>query len=193
LEAVENNLFYTRPLRITLGLAGGYDSNVIAKPRQESVAGTTNDPGTGYFSPSVRIEYVPRLNGPWLFNAMYSSSATLNQNYVHSRDSITNTLSVLPGYNFGRFSVSFLGSYTYYSLRTDSDIIPDGNAGYKHYEDYFTAGPIIKILLTDSQILELFGGYDKKNYYNQVITSDNSIRDAEGLRGYLSWAWFYRF
>lgn len=191
LEAVENRLFYTRPLRVTLGLSGGYDSNVVSKPRVESLAGGTGDPGCGILSPSLRIEYAPRLEGPWLFNAQYSSAAIFNEHYVHSRDSMTNTFSVIPGYNFGRFSVSMLGSYTDYLLRTDSDIVPDGNAGYKHYEDFFTFGPIVKIMLTERQILEVFAGYDKKNYYNQVITSTNSLRDAEGPRAYLSWIWFY--
>ena len=191
LEAVENSIFYTRPVRVTLGLSGGYDSNVISKPRQESVAGGAGDPGGGIISPSVRIEYVPQLDGPWLFNAQYSSSANFNEHYVHTRDSIANTFSVIPGYNFGRFSISMLGSYTDYSLRTDSDISPDGNAGYKHYEDFFTGGPIVKVMLTEKQILEFFAGYDKKNYYNQAITSNNSQRDAEGFRAYLNWTWFY--
>lgn len=191
LEAVESNLFYTRPLRVTLNLSGGYDSNIISKPRQESLAGGIGDPGGGFISPSLRIEYVPNLEGPWLFNAMYFTSATFNEHFVHSRDSISHTFSIIPGYNFGRFSTSMLGSYTYYSLRTDSDLIPDGNAGYKHYEDYYTFGPIAKLMLTEKQILEVFAGYDKKNYYNQVITSPDNMRDAEGFRAYLSWTWFY--
>ena len=190
-EAVENSIFYTRPIRVTLGIYGGYDSNVVSKPRQESMAGGVGSPGSGVLSPSVRIEYVPLLNRSWLFNAMYSSSANLHDRFVHSRDLIANTVSFLPGYNFGRFSISMLGSYTNYLLRTDSDIVPDGNAGYKHYEDYFTGGPIVKILLTENQIFELFTGYDKKNYYNQVNPSGNSRRDAEGFRGYLNWVWFF--
>jgi hypothetical protein len=192
LEAVESSLFYTRPLRVTLGLSGGYDSNVISKTRYDSLAGGIGDPGCGVLSPSLRIEYAPNLNGPWLFNAMYASAANYHEHYVHSRDSLTHTFSVIPGYNFGRFSLSMLGNYTYFSLRADSDITPDGNAGYKHYEDYFTFGPIVKTMLTERQILEFFAGYDKKNYYNQVITSPDSIRDAEGLRAYVSWAWFFR-
>ncbi|MEN6621218.1 MAG: tetratricopeptide repeat protein [Smithella sp.] len=191
LEAVESNLFYTRPVRVTLGLSGGYDSNVISKPRQESLAGGIGDPGCGFISPSLRIEYVPNYEGPWLFNAMYASSATFNEHFVHSRDLISNTFSIIPGYNFGRISLSMLGSYTYYSLRTDSDLFPDGNAGYKHYEDYYTFGPITKLMLTEKQILEVFAGYDKKNYYNQLILSPDSVRDAEGFRAYLSWSWFY--
>ena len=189
LEAVENTIFYTRPVRVTLGLSGGYDSNVISKSRQST---DTNDPGVGIISPSLRIEYVPRLDGPWLFNAMYASSATFNERYVHTRDSIVNTFSMIPGYNFGRFSVSMLGSYANYSLRVDANYPPDENAGYKHYEDYYTFGPIVKIMLTEKQILEAFAGYDKKNYYNQIITADpGSMRDAEGPRAYLSWAWFF--
>jgi tetratricopeptide (TPR) repeat protein len=191
LEAVENTIFYTRPVRITLGISGGYDSNVVSKPRTESLSGGIGDPGGGVISPSLRVEYVPHLDGPWLFNAMFSSAANFNEHFIHTRDSIANTFSVMPGYNFGRFSISMLGSYVDYILRADSDIVADGNAGYKHYEDYFTIGPIVKIMMTDSQILEFFIGYDKKNYYNQSITSINSLRDAEGLRAYLSWTWFY--
>ncbi|HRY34790.1 MAG TPA: tetratricopeptide repeat protein [Smithellaceae bacterium] len=190
-DAVEKSIFYTRPIRVTMGIYGGYDSNVVSSPRQESLSGSIGSSGSGVLSPSVRIEYVPRLNRAWLFNAMYSSSANLHDRFVHSRDLIANTVSFLPGYNFGRFSISILGSYTNYLLRTDSDIVPDGNAGYKHYEDYFTGGPVLKLLVTENQILELFTGYDKKNYYNQVIPSGSSRRDAEGFRGYLSWVWFF--
>jgi len=191
LEAVENSLFYTRPLRVTLGFYSGYDSNLVSKPRQESMSGGIGAPGSGFLSPSLRVEYTPNLESPWLFSAMYSASANFNDRYVHSRDSLANTISLMPGYNFGRFSLSMLGSYTNYALRTDPDIIPDGNAGLKHYEDYFTFGPIAKILVTESQIVELFAGYDKKNYYNQVITVPESMRDAEGFRAYASWTWFY--
>jgi len=39
--------------------------------------------------------------------------------------------------------------------------------------------------------VELFAGYDKKNYYNQAFTSNDNLRDAEGVRAYLSWVWFF--
>jgi hypothetical protein len=84
-----------------------------------------------------------------------------------------------------------LGSYTYYPLQTDTGTTPDGNTGYKQYEDYYTFGQIAKFMLTEIQILEAFAGYDKKNYYNQLITSSDSMRDTEGFRVYVSWAYFY--
>jgi len=191
MDAVEQRIFYTRPLRFTLGLYGGYDSNLISKSRHQSLSGGIDEAGSTVLSPSLRVEYVPNLEGPWLLNVMYSAAANINERFVHSRDSFVNTFSVMPGYNFGRFSLSLLGSYSGYTMRTDSDIFPDGNAGYKHYMDYFTGGPVGKVMLTDNQILELFVGYDKKNYYNQVITSNAGMRDAEGYRAYIGWTWFY--
>ncbi|HOW57976.1 MAG TPA: hypothetical protein PKZ12_08225, partial [Smithellaceae bacterium] len=191
MDAVEQRIFYTRPLRFTLGLYGGYDSNLISKSRHQSLSGGIDEAGSTVLSPSLRVEYVPNLEGPWLLNVMYSAAANINERFVHSRDSFVNTFSVMPGYNFGRFSLSLLGSYSGYTMRTDSDIFPDGNAGYKHYMDYFTGGPVGKVMLTDNQILELFVGYDKKNYYNQVITSNAGVRDAEGYRAYIGWTWFY--
>ncbi len=159
------------------------------------MAGSNDSPGSNVLSPSLRIEYAPLFDGPWLFNAHYAAMGSFNERYVHTRDSIVNTFSVIPGYNFGRFSASMLGSYSFISLRTDSDVTPDGNAGYKRYQDYYTFGPIVKVMLTEKQILETFVGYDKKNYYNQVITSTaqfaDNLRDAEGFRAYLSWALFF--
>ncbi len=96
MDAVENTLFYTRPLRVTLGISGGYDSNVTSKPRHESVAGGAGNPETGVFSPSVRLEFVPQLESNWLFNAMFYSTANFNQNYVHSRDSVSSTFPSSP-------------------------------------------------------------------------------------------------
>jgi hypothetical protein len=64
LETVESNLLYTRPLRVTLILSGGYDSNIISKPHQERLAGGTGNPSGGFISPSFLIKYVPDLEGP---------------------------------------------------------------------------------------------------------------------------------
>jgi tetratricopeptide (TPR) repeat protein len=194
LEAVENSLFYTRPSRVTLGLSGGYNTNILSKPRNPELASaiSSDNKRGNSLQPSVRIEFTPGMEGPWLFNASCSATPTINSQHTHTHDAITNSISMLPGYNFGRFSISMLGNYTHFLLRTDDSLNPDGNAGYKHYEDYFTGGPIVKIMLTETQILELFGGYDKKNYYNQVVTSNENLRDAQGLRAYISWIWFYR-
>ena len=191
-EIIEKNRFSSRPLRITLGLYGGYDSNLVSKPSNEIYTLGIQNPESGFLKPSLRVEFVPRLKSPWLFSAMYAFNSTYNQNHVHSQDSMANTVTVLPGYNFGRFSVSFLASYTSYLLRSDPDLIPDEQANLKRYLEYGTVGPVVRILATQNNILELFLGFDKKEFYNQKrLPEYTHNRDAIGPRAYISWTWFY--
>ncbi|MEE9911690.1 MAG: tetratricopeptide repeat protein [Deltaproteobacteria bacterium] len=190
-EMIDESLFPSRPLRVTLGLYGGYDSNLILKPRNDAFAPGIDNPGSAFFRPSLRVEFSPRFTGPWLFSALYSINASYNQKYVHTQDAMSQTVAVMPGYNFGRFSVSALASFTGYLLRTDPDVIPDEQANLKRYLEYGTAGAIFKILATQNNILELFLGYDKKEFYNQNLTIADNNRDAIGPRAYASWTWFY--
>lgn len=190
-DAAEKGQFYTRPLRVTLGVRGGFDSNVVSRPDEASLTTDTRDPGTWLLSPFARLELAPRLEGPWLFNAQYAYNQSFHQHFSHSRDSMANSIAVMPGYAFGRISISLMGSYTNYLLKTDSDLIPDENAGLKRYVDYFTAGPVLKWMVTPTQVLEGFAGYDKKNYYHQPMTQATDSRDNEGVRAYLSWSWFF--
>ena len=48
------------------------------------------------------------------------------------------------------------------------------------------------MLLNQNNILELFAGYDKKEYYNQKIPTPDANRDSVGPRTYLSWIWLFR-
>lgn len=190
-EAIDEGLFPTRPLRVTLGLYGGYDSNLILKPRNDTFAPGIGSPGSAFFKPSLRVEFAPRFEGPWLLSALYAFNAAYHSSFVHSEDAMSHTVAVLPGYNFGRFSVSLLAAYTSYLLRTDPDMFPDENANLKRYLEYVTTGAVFKLLATPNNILEVFLGYDKKEFYHQNLTVAAENRDAVGPRAYLSWTWFF--
>jgi hypothetical protein len=194
-DMVEERLYAERPLRLTIGVFTGYDTNIVSKPIDESVAGgITNEKGM-FLSSSARLDYVPKLEGPWLFNAQYSAASTVNSSHTHSHDTMANSFSVSPGYNFGRFTVNLNASYTSVLLRTDPDIVPaeDSSPGYKRYLDYVSVGPALGFMVNQNNILEFFAGYDRKGYYNQKISSDpTAARDNDGLRTYLSWIWLFR-
>jgi len=194
LASVEEGLFLERPLRLTVGIFAGYDTNIVAKPLESSAAGDITDEEGTTLTTTVRLDYVPRLEGPWLFNAQYTFASVVNSKHTHSHDSLANSFSLSPGYNFGRFAVNLNLNYTNYLLRTDPDLVPapDSSPGYKHYLDYVSLGPAIRVFLNQANLLEVFAGYEVKNYYNQKITGPDSIRDAEGLRTYLSWIWLFR-
>lgn len=193
-DMVEERLYLERPLRLTIGIFAGYDSNIVSKPSESSIASDITGEEGAVLSSSVRLDYVPKLEGPWLFNAQYALASTVNSKHTHSHDSLANSFSISPGYNFGRFSLNLNANYTNVLLRTDPDITPapDSSPGYKRYLDYTYIGPALRVLLNKNNIIELFAGYDKKEYYNQKVTSPDADRDSEGPRTYLSWIWLFK-
>ena len=199
-DLVEKRMYLERPLRLTVSIFGGYDTNIVSKPTNDIIAGDITDEKGRVLQTSVRVDYVPTIDGPWLFNASYSIASSVNQKHTHSHDSLAQTFSASPGYNFGRFAVNFIANYTNVLLRTDPDTSPgpDSDPGYKRYIDDVTYGPSIKFLVTQNNILEVFAGYDKKEYYNQKKTSARTDRfwennrDAEGPRTYISWIWVFK-
>jgi tetratricopeptide (TPR) repeat protein len=192
-DMVEKRLYEERRVRLTIDILGGYDTNMLLKPIDAaSSAGITNEE-SGFLNSSARIDYIPQLEGPWLFNAQFAFGSNLNQKNIHTHDSMVGTFSLSPGYNFGKVALNLFASYTDALLRTDPNLPPTGSsAGYKRYLNYFTYGPSLRILLTPSSILEGFAGYDKKEYFNQLILTPAANRDTEGPRFYISWVGFFK-
>ena len=194
-SVLEQAIEQDRPLRLTVGILGGYDTNMVSKPIDAAAAGNITNEKAFVLSSSARLDYVPRLDGPWLFNAQAAVASTVNSEHTHDHDSFASSFSMAPGYNFGSFAVNLTASYTNALLRTDPDPDPvpaDSNPGYKRYMDYFTVGPTLRVMVNQNNILEVFGGYDKKSYYNQKTSNQESIRDSVGLREYISWVWLFK-
>lgn len=191
---VEERIYQERPLRLTVGVMGGYDTNIVSKPLESSSAGEITDEKGEYLSSTVRLDYLPKLEGPWLFNAQYSAASTVYSIHTHSHDSLANSFSVAPGYNFGRIALNLNASYTHVLLRTDPDLVPDPDSspGYKRYLDYISVGPALRYFVNQENILEVFIGYDKKNYHNQKVFVADDERDTVGLREYISWIWLFK-
>ncbi|MEI9479041.1 MAG: tetratricopeptide repeat protein [Deltaproteobacteria bacterium] len=191
---VEERIYQERPLRLTVGVLGGYDTNIVSKPLETSLAENITDEKGTYLSSSVRLEYVPKLDGPWLFNAQYSMASNVNSKHTHTHDSLANNVSIAPGYNFGRFALNLNASYTNVLIRTDPDLIPDpeSSPGYKRSLDYISVGPTARYLVNQSNILEIFAGYDRKTYHNQKPVSPDADPDSVGFRTYLSWIWLFK-
>ena len=195
-DLVDTAIKTHRPVHLTLSLLGGYDTNIISKPRSNALAGDLdNEKGTTLNS-SVRVDFTPRIEGPWLFNASYTMASFVNSKHTHSHDSLANSIFIAPGYNFGRWAVNLNASYTNFLLRTDdfgnpAPYVPDENAGYKRYLDFYTVAPAIKFLVNQTNIVEFSVGYEKKNYYHQKALGQNNERDTVGPKAYLSWIWLY--
>ncbi|MCK4468129.1 MAG: DUF2860 family protein, partial [Desulfobacterales bacterium] len=165
--------------RITLAVSGQYNTNLLSNPNDSEFTSGSTDEEVFSTAPSLRINYVPTLKGPWLFTAQYAFSGNFHDEYSTSRDTISNSISVVPGYNFGRFSLNLATTYSYSILRGPS---------YKEYSDSLSIGPMLRMALARNHLVELFGGYNRKEYF-QPPTREEEDRDSVGYNTYISWIW----
>lgn len=192
-DVIDSAIKTHRPLHLTMSALGGYDTNIISRPKSDAVAAGLDDEKGVMLQSSLRIDYTPRIEGPWLFNASYTAASVLNSKHTHSHDSLANSFSISPGYNFGRAAVNLNASYTNFLLRTDPDNAPapDSSPGYKKYLDYYTFAPAVRFLVSGAHLIEFSVGYEKKDYDNQKYINEANIRNSVGPKAYLSWIWLY--
>jgi len=182
-DVVSDRIERERPLRATLGVFGGYDSNIIIAPSDSSVAaGDISDKDGYFFRPYARVDYVPTLKGNWLFNGQYLFTGNWYDNYGSSHDNITNGFYAAPGYSFGRHAINLAMNYIHYMVKSPS---------FEEYLQYFSIGPLYRTLLAQNHILELFASYDVKEYSDPPLIPEQD-RDASGPRAYVGWIWTFK-
>ncbi|NVL90001.1 MAG: tetratricopeptide repeat protein [Desulfobacterales bacterium] len=181
-DLVEKRIFLERPVRFTLGLFGQYDTNVVLKPTDASLAPEITDEESSAATTTVRIDYVPIIEGPWLFNAQYSFYGNFHDKYSTTHDVISNGIYIAPGYNFGEYALNLAVRYNHTLVRGTS---------YKRYVDSLSAGPLLRTLAGKNSILELYAGFDKKEYFRPPLTPEED-RDSDTLSTYISWIWLFK-
>jgi tetratricopeptide (TPR) repeat protein len=180
-DLVEERMVMERPLRVTLGAYGQYDTNVVLLPNERAFAPGITDEESAVLTTTARVDYVPVFEGPWLFNAQYAFLGSFYENYSTSHNYLSNGIYVTPGYNFGRYALNLAVNYNHYLVRDPS---------YKQYLDYLYAGPLLRMLLNRDHVLELFSGYVHQEYDEPPLIPQED-RDSDGFYGYLGWIWLY--
>jgi tetratricopeptide (TPR) repeat protein len=180
---VEERGWIERPVRLTLNMQGQYDTNMLQEPYSHPGLSDAGDERSLRLLSTVRLDFAPILKDSWLFNASYALSSSMHEKNSTTYDFLVNSLSVAPGYNFGRFSLNLYANYMY-ALKRDP--------GYERYSDRFSVGPLARVLLTDSkdQVLEIYAGYQKKNYFKAPV-DPNENQAASGLDSRISWMRFF--
>ncbi len=182
LAAVEQRIALEKPLRFTIGVFGQYDDNMVLKPDDQPFeAGITNE-GSGVLNTSFRVNYAPYLKGRWLFSAQYALGSSTHDKNRFTHDSISNSISITPGYNFGRYALYFAAAYNHAFVR---------NPDFKKYSGAFSAGPLLRMSVKESQLLEIFSGYSSSEYYRPVLAPEEE-RDAQGYKSYISYLWLFK-
>ncbi|CAB5083627.1 hypothetical protein D3OALGB2SA_789 [Olavius algarvensis associated proteobacterium Delta 3] len=182
-DLVEDRMFLTRPVRITLGIYPQYDDNVILNPLDTSidpVFGITNE--ESYLTRvSGRIDYIPTFkDSPWLFNLSYSFLGSFYDKFHDTHDSLINSLSLFPGYNFGRVALNIPIHYSHVIVRQPS---------WDPYVESFS-GPLLRVVAAQRHLLEAYGAYHMDDFKFDPLAPEED-RTSQGFRGYLSWIWTY--
>ena len=182
LDSVEQRIQLEKPFRFTVGVYGQYDDNMVLKPDDQAFAtGITNE-GSTVLNSSFRVNYVPVLKGPWLFSAQYAAGSSLHNKNRLTHDSLVNSISITPGYNFGEFALYLATNYNHAMVRSPS---------YKEYSGSFSTGPLLRMAVKGNQLLEIFSGYTNTEYFQAALAPEED-RDAHGYRSYISWLWLFK-
>jgi tetratricopeptide (TPR) repeat protein len=182
LSSVEQAIYAERPLHYTLSVFGQYDDNMVLKPTDESLAAKVTNQESYVLNSAFRVTYSPAMKGRGLFNAQYAVTSSLHTKNIHTHDSLSNSISMTPGYNFGRFTLNLYAGYTLSHVRGPS---------YKKYVGSLSVGPMIRIALAGNQLFECFSGYANNKYYHLVLSPDE-LRTSSGLSTYASWVWLFK-
>ncbi|MBN2419482.1 MAG: DUF2860 family protein [Deltaproteobacteria bacterium] len=182
LDSVEQRIRLERPFRFTIGIYGQYDDNMVLKPNDQTFAeGITNE-SSGVLNTAFRVNYSPVLKAPWLFSAQYALGSSLHDKNRHTHDSLSNSLSITPGYNFGEYALYLSAGYNHALVR---------DPGYKGYSGLFTSGPLFRMAINGNQLLEIFTGYTNNQYFRDALAPEED-RDGYGYRSYISWLWLFK-
>jgi tetratricopeptide (TPR) repeat protein len=109
-DLVEERRYLERPLRFTLGAFGQYDTNLVLKPVDPSSVENISDKRAWALLTSMRVDYIPKLEGPWLFNISNTFSQAIHNEHTHTHDYFADTVSAVMGYSFGRVALNVAGN-----------------------------------------------------------------------------------
>jgi len=166
-------------LRVTVGFMGQYNTNLISKPDDPFYAGPMDNEKSWISLPSLRVAYAPLLQEPWLFSLQYAATSSLNEKFATTYDSLTQSLSVTPGYQWGPASLNLSATYAFTEKR---------NPSYDDYQELISVGPLVRFLLSPTHLLEVFAGYERTEFFDPALR-DEEDRDADAFSAYASWIW----
>ena len=177
-DLVEERIFLERPLRFTVGAFGMNDTNVIVAPEGGPAAMNITDEASSGLGTNFRVDYVPQIEGPWLFNAQYSFNGNFYHKHSTTHNFVSNSLYIAPGYDFGDQALNFIARYSYGLV---------GSSAHR-YLNSLELGPLYRRSIGQNQILEIFGGYSREGYFQPPVSLEED-RDSNGWLAYLSWIW----
>lgn len=201
-----------RPWRFSVGLNYKYDSNVVAKgtgPIADYISGSEDSA----INLSMRIGYTFPFSFKTPYNLSFQYSLFAEKYFpkkyeradgttgdLSEYNNMTNAFSLIPGYNFEKWSLSFPITYIYNSLQGDkgNSFLGEPTTWWNttRYMEQYGITPTARFMVTKNSIGELSVGIGQKRYFETLlhpepITSDED-RDATMMNSSLGWTYFFK-
>ena len=169
-----------RPWRVSAGIAYKYDSNVVLRPTTGPVAEMISNAKDNVLNGTFRFGYTAPFSfrSPFTLSFQYSLY-TDTYAQLTPYNFISQVISAIPGYNFGKFSLSFPLIYGYDWLDR------------KSYLDLKGLEPTLRFMIGENSIGEVNFGYYRKDYAKPPIDPVED-RDGDNFSGSFGLTYFLK-
>ena len=169
--ALANMMDAHKTWRVTLGLQGQYDDNVILKPSNDIPGGISTQEDDWAMVGTFRAEYSPLLEGPWTFFGQLTATTVIHE-HISTHDLTSTGLTLIPG--------RMLSPNTQVTLPVSATSAwLEGS----HYSTTVGVRPTLLTTLTPGHLLQGWVGATRRELVEDALLDDENRDGVLGVAG----------
>ncbi len=188
---IEAALKAYKPFKFTIGASYQYDDNVIGTPLHGPSNNITPKKQDYGLVSSFSASYNSMPSGPMFYNVQYNLNSTY-YNHFHASNTVSNTISFIPGYNFSFGGLTVPLSYSHSWLGRTTTILdaPDGEVkAISPYQETYSIKPSLNFMFLPGHLGQLSAGYTHKELFRRNTTAAEPPDSDEDRSGHsLNWS-----
>lgn len=164
-RALAKTIEASKKWQITGGLAYQYDDNVLLKPATDIGIPFPRESDSSIVA-TLSLVTPTYISGSWSINGRYNLYSNTHFT-LNSHDIISNTVSFVPSYSFGKGALSFPLTYSHIFLDKSK------------YMSLLSFRPMTQFILSPGHILQASAGYSKQDMLQPSFDPVINNRDAD--------------
>jgi tetratricopeptide (TPR) repeat protein len=176
-EALKQKEKADRLFRATVKVGGEYDTNVLLKPGDDTIAVGITDEADWREVVNFQGQLHKKFTDRFGIDGQYFMYLT-HQNKIGAYDILSHTVTVTPNYYFDRATLGLVGGYNYTEV------------GSEKYMTTITGSPVLNYVIGKNHLLQSNFRYQKKDFQRTPIISDED-RNSNNYGGGLGYYFFF--
>ncbi len=177
MEALKRKETAERPFRATLNVSGQYDTNVLLKPGDDTLAANITNESDWREVVTFMGQYKQKVAKRLTIEPQYSMYFA-HQNKIGAYDVLSHTVSVTPNYYFDKATLGITTSYNY----TD--------VGREKYLTTISVSPLANLIVGKNHMFQGNFKYQDKDYARTPTIADED-RNSDDYGGGLGYFFFF--